>query len=109
MDIETTIRQLDQDETYKYLEIEEGNGIQHSKLKGKIREDGCSRVRGILKAELNSDNRIETINTLAMPVVQYSFNVINWTLQDLRGIDTKIRKLLTCYKMHHPKVGKDRL
>ena len=44
-----------------------------------------------------------------MPVVQYSFNVTNWTLQDLRRIYTKIRKLLTCYKMCHPKAEKDRL
>ena len=44
-----------------------------------------------------------------MPVVQYSFNIINWTLKDLRRIDTKIRKLLTCYKMYHPKTDKDRL
>ena len=43
-----------------------------------------------------------------MLVVQYSFNVINWTLQDLIGIDTEIRKLLTCYKMHHPKAVKRR-
>ena len=44
-----------------------------------------------------------------MQVVQYSFNVINWNLQDLRRINTKIRKLLTCYKIHHPKGDKDRL
>ena len=62
-----------------------------------------------MKTKLNSANRIEAINTLAMPVVQYSLNIINWTLQDLRRIDTKIRKLLTCYKMHHPKADKDRL
>ena len=42
--------------------------------------------------KLNSANRMETINTLAMLVVQYSFNVINWTLQDLRRIDTKTKK-----------------
>ena len=46
---------------------------------------------------------------LAMPVVQYSFHIINWTLQDLRRIDTKIRKLLTCYKRHHLKADKERL
>ena len=44
-----------------------------------------------------------------MPVVQCSFNVINWTLQDLRRIDTKKRKLLTCYKTHHSKADKDGL
>ena len=42
-----------------------------------------------------------------MSVVQYSFNIINWTLRELRKIDTKIRKLLTYYKMNHPKADKD--
>ena len=31
----------------------------------------------ILKTELNSTNRIEAINTLAMPVVTESFNMVN--------------------------------
>ena len=65
--------------------------------------------KSALRTELNSANRIETVNTLAMSVVQYSFNIINWTSQDLRRIDTKIRKLLTCYKLHHPKADKDQL
>ena len=63
----------------------------------------------MLKSERNSVNRIEVINTLAMPFVQYSFNVINWILQNLRRIDTKIRKLLTCYKMQYLKADKNRL
>ena len=33
LDIDTTIRELDQDETYKYLGIDGGHGIQHSKMK----------------------------------------------------------------------------
>ena len=32
LDIDTTNRELDQDETYKYLAIDGGNGIQHSKM-----------------------------------------------------------------------------
>ena len=108
MDVDITIRELDQDETYKYLQIDEGNGMQHSKMKEMIRKVCYRRARAILKAELNSANGIEAINTLTMPVVQYSFNIINWTLQDLRRIHTKIRKLLSCYKMHHPKADKDR-
>ena len=43
----------------------------------------------------------------AMPIVQYNFNVIIWTLQDLRRTYTKVRKLLTWYKTHHAKVDKD--
>ena len=63
----------------------------------------------VLKTELNSKNRIEAINALAVPVVQYSFNIINWNLADLNRLDTKIRKLLTSNKMHHPKVDVTRL
>ena len=46
---------------------------------------------------------------MAVPVVTYSFNVINWTLQELAKLDTKTRKSLTMYKMHHPKSDMDRL
>ena len=105
--IETTIRELDQDKSYKQQGIDKGNEIQHSKMKEKIRKECYRRARTILKTELNSANRIEGINTLSMPVVQYSFNRINWTLPNLRRIDTIERKLLTYYKMHHPKSGKD--
>ena len=35
LDIDPTICELDQGEIYKYLGIDEGNGIQHSKMKDK--------------------------------------------------------------------------
>ena len=35
-------------------------------------------------------------------MLNYSFNIINWTLQELAKLDTKTRKFLTMYKMHHP-------
>ena len=69
LDVDTAICELDQDETYKYLGIDEGNGIQHSEMKEKIRKWIYRRARAILKTKLNSANRIEAMNTLAMPVV----------------------------------------
>ena len=106
---DTTIRELEQEEVYKYLGINESNRIKHATMKEKIRKECYRRVRAILKTELNSANRIEAINTLAIPVVTYSLNIINWTLPDIRKIDTKIRKLLTVNRMHHPKADIDRL
>ena len=67
------------------------------------------RQNTILNTELNSANRIEAINTLAIPVVMYSFNIINWTILEIRRVDTKICKLLTFNRMHHPKADIDRL
>ena len=81
----TTIQELDQEGTYKYLGINEGDGIQHSKMKEKIRKEYYRRIRMVLKSELNATNKIEAINTVAIPVVTYSFNIINWTLEDIRN------------------------
>ena len=63
----------------------------------------------VLKSQLNSANKLEAINTLAVPVVTYSFSILNWTLQELAKLDTKTRNFLTMYKMHHPKSDVDRV
>ena len=49
-------------------------------------------VRGVLQSELNGKNKLEAINTLAILVVAYSFNVVNWNLEEIKRIDRKIRK-----------------
>ena len=66
---DTAIKELDQEGTYKYLGINEGDGIQHSKMKEKIRKEYYRRIRMVLKSELNAINKIEAINTVAIPVV----------------------------------------
>ena len=63
----------------------------------------CLRLNSMQK------NRIKAINTLAIPVILYSFNIINWNISEIRKLDRKIRKLLTCHGMHHPKADVDRL
>ena len=52
---------------------------------------------------------MEAINTLAIPVIAYSFNIIEWKLEEIRKLDRKTRKLLTLERMHHPKSDVDRL
>ena len=69
-------------------------------MKEKIRKEYYRRIRMVLKSEQNSTNKLEAINTLAVPVVTYNFNIINWALQELAKLDTKTRKFLIMYKMH---------
>ena len=109
LDIDTTIRELDPEETYKYLGVNEGDGINHASMKERVRKEYYRRVRLLLKTELNSKNRIQAINTLAIPVVQYSFSILNWNISDLQRMDRKTRKLLCCNRMLHPKSDVDRL
>ena len=66
---DTEVQELDQEEVYKYLGVDENDGIQHSKMKEKIRKEYNRRVRLVLRTELNGRNKVEAINRLAVPVI----------------------------------------
>jgi hypothetical protein len=103
------IQELEQGKTYRYLGIEESEGIQHQQMKDKLKQEYNRRVRTVLKSELNARNKITTIGALAVPILRYSFGIINWRLEEIKQIDRKTRKMPTMYKMHHPKADIDRL
>ena len=84
MDTETTINELDQDSGYKYLGVDESDDIQQAKMKEKIRKEYYRRVRVILRSELNGKNKIEAINSLAIPTVQYNLGIIDWKYSELK-------------------------
>ena len=63
----------------------------------------------ILKSELNARNKITAIGALAVRVLRYSFGIINCRTEEIKKIDRKTRKMLTMYKMHHPKADIGRL
>ena len=107
LDEETTIKELQQEDSYKYIGINEAEGIQHAKMKEKIRREYYRRVGLILKSELNAINRIAAINSLAVPAITYGINVINWQMNDIKKLETKTRKLLTMHRTHHPKADVD--
>ena len=60
-------------------------------------------MRSILKSELNVRNKIDAINSVALPVVTCNLTIINWSLTEIKNVDTKICRLLTMPQMHHPK------
>ena len=51
------IKDLDQAETYKYLGMEEGEGVQNHKLKVNIRKEYKRRIKLVLSSELNEQTR----------------------------------------------------
>jgi len=91
------------------LGIEESEGTQNQQLKERLKQEYRRRLRMILKSELNARYKITAIGALAVPVVRYSFGIINWRIEEIKQIDRKTRKMLTMYKMHHPKPDIDRL
>ena len=73
-------------------------------MKQKLNKENVRRKRLILKIELNSKNMITAINTLAIPVITYSFNIIDWNLSEVKRLDVNIRKMMTTHSMHHPRL-----
>ena len=59
IDEHTAIEEFNQEGVYKYLGVDESDGIQHSKMKEKIRKEYLRRARLILRTELNGRNRID--------------------------------------------------
>ena len=45
---------------------------------------------------------------MAVPVLRYSFGIVNWHQEELQKLDWKTRKLLTIHGQHHPKADVDR-
>ena len=78
-------------------------------MKEEICKECYRRVRLILQSELDSCNRVKAINSITAPDVTYSFGIMNWNRTGVAGIDVKIRKLLTKFRMYHPKSDVDRL
>ena len=58
LDEETMIKDLEQEEVYKYLGVDASRGIEHAAMKQKLKKELVRRTRLILKTELNSKNRI---------------------------------------------------
>ena len=106
LDRNTVIKDLQQEEEFKYLGVDGSNRIQHAAMKKKNKKRVLPESTNNPE-ELNSANRMEATNTLAIPAVTYSFNIINWTTPEIRRLDKKICKLLIRNRMHHPKAYLD--
>jgi hypothetical protein len=65
----------------------------------------------VLDTELSAKNKIQTIGSLAVPILRYSFGItsINWHKEELRNVDRGTRKLLTTHGQHHPKADVGRV
>ena len=67
------------------------------------------RLRLVWGTELNAKNKIKAIGSLAVPVLRYSFGIINWHHEELQTLERKTRKLQNFHGQHHPKADVDGL
>ena len=92
IDTNREIQELQQGKTYNYLGIEESEGIQHQQLKERLKKEYSRRLRMILKPELNARNKITAIGAVAVPVLRYSFGIINWRIEEIKKKTGKLER-----------------
>jgi hypothetical protein len=100
---------MDENESYKYLGMQQIRGIEHKYIKETLKKKFFKRVEAVLKTKLSGKHTIKAINTYAISLLTYSFGTIKWTQTELHTIQTKINKSLTKFHTHHPKSATERL
>uniref|UniRef100_A0A7N8XHF5 Reverse transcriptase domain-containing protein n=1 Tax=Mastacembelus armatus TaxID=205130 RepID=A0A7N8XHF5_9TELE len=89
--------------SYKYLGIPQANGNQEEAARKAATAKYLQRVRQVLRSQLNGKNKVQAINTYALPVIRYPAGIISWPKEDIEATDVKTRKLLTMHGGLHPK------
>ena len=96
-----TINCLEPVQVYKYLGVDESNGIQHSMMRERLHHEYFCRVKVVLRTELYGRNKILAINGFALPVLTCSFGVIHWGARTCSSsIDGP--ESSTMHGVHHP-------
>ena len=79
--------------------MEEGEGLQYHRMKGKIQKEYKRRIRLVIKTELTSRNKITVINNLVVPVILYIHEIIDWKLGEKQDLDRMTSKQLYMNRM----------
>ena len=103
------IKALNAEEGYKYLGVLESDTIMKTEMKSKISKEYFRRVRKVLETRLNSRNLMKGIKTWAASLIRYSAPFLDWTVDELKAMDRRTRKLLTMHKAFHPRDDVHRL
>ena len=83
--------------------------MKHKNEKETLKREYLRRLRLVLGTELSAKNKIQAIGSSAVPVLRYSFGIVNWHQEELQKLDRKTRKLLDIHGQHQPKADVDRL
>ena len=67
----------EKDEIYKFLGVEQADGIKTKEVYNRVKEDVSRRMKIITKTELNDKNLIRAINTKVITVAAYPINGCN--------------------------------
>jgi hypothetical protein len=86
------IKELEPMKAYTYLGAAENHNIEHKNEKEKLKKEYVRRLRLILSTELSAKNKMQASESLAVPVLRYSFGIINWHQEEIQKPDRNQEK-----------------
>ena len=109
--LEERIKAIDPDENevYKFLGIEQADGIKTKKDFELVQGEVNKRVKILTSTELNNVNLVRAINTKLIPVAAYPMNVCKFTDGELKELDQVIKRELRLKNMLGKQSSNDRL
>ena len=89
------IQELKNDESYKYLGMDEDIAFRGELTKDRVKKEYFRRVKRIWRSELYGKNKVIAHNIFATPVFTLTFGVLEWTKEEVLQVDVQTRKILT--------------
>jgi hypothetical protein len=68
-------------EENKYIVIHVSHDIEYKNERWKLKKECFIGLRLVLGTELSVNNKFKSVGPLAVPVLWYSFGIINWLLE----------------------------
>ena len=81
----------DDNETYKFLRVEQSDGINKKDVIERVKIQVIGRLELLTKTEVNDEN-ITAINSKVIPVAAYTMNICRFTKAELSELDQIIKK-----------------
>ena len=84
----------DENEIYKFLGVEQADGIKTKTVFERIKEEVTKRVRMLVNTELNDANLISIVNAKVIPIAAYPMNVCKFNNGKVNQLDQVIKREL---------------
>ena len=99
----------DENEIYKFLGIEQADGIKKKQVHNRVKEEISRKMNTITRTELNDRNLVKAINTKVIPVAAYPMNVCKFAQSELTELDQVIKRELRKNNMLGRQASDERL
>ena len=104
-----TIRPIQEGESYRYLGQDKNYAYEGVINKERVSEEYLFRVKKIWSSDLSAFNKTIAHNAFETPVITPAIGILDWTIQEIKDIDIRTRKILSVTGNFDPSSDVDRL